>query len=303
MNSATIALAFSAGMLAAVNPCGFPLLPAYLSFFVSASDPEAPSGTIQRIGRAIFVSGTLTTAFVAVFGLVGVTFAGITYDLGRVLPWLTMIVGASLVGLGLWGLAGREVTAPALKLQRGGSSGEFRSVFLFGVSYAVSSLSCAIYPFLSIVSASMTREGFVPAATVFCAYAAGMASLVTVLTVSAAVAHQSLVARIRAQRGLISRASSLLIVVVGLYVMYYGLYEWRVTTGVVNGDPVIDAALQIQSQLTAAVDRVRPFRIGAICLVLITLAATVTLRHRGSRRPPDQSVDSPESAVESAEPH
>src|SRR6476659_10067456 len=44
---ARLALAFSAGMVATVNPCGFALLPAYLSYFLGLEEAEfgrSPSG-------------------------------------------------------------------------------------------------------------------------------------------------------------------------------------------------------------------------------------------------------------------
>jgi len=37
-----LALALVAGALASVNPCGFPLLPAFLSFYVGADENVLP---------------------------------------------------------------------------------------------------------------------------------------------------------------------------------------------------------------------------------------------------------------------
>ena len=34
--------AFTAGLLSTVNPCGFAMLPAYLSFFMGLEDEDAP---------------------------------------------------------------------------------------------------------------------------------------------------------------------------------------------------------------------------------------------------------------------
>ena len=41
---ARLALAFSAGMVATVNPCGFALLPAYLSYFLGLEDASQSHG-------------------------------------------------------------------------------------------------------------------------------------------------------------------------------------------------------------------------------------------------------------------
>jgi len=44
---APLAFAFGAGMVATVNPCGFAMLPAYLSFFLGIEDERA------SVGRAV----------------------------------------------------------------------------------------------------------------------------------------------------------------------------------------------------------------------------------------------------------
>lgn len=40
----TISLAFAAGLVAAINPCGFALLPAYLSYYLGFAGTENRSG-------------------------------------------------------------------------------------------------------------------------------------------------------------------------------------------------------------------------------------------------------------------
>ena len=47
--SESLALALAAGMLAAVNPCGFALLPAYLSVLVIGDD--SPARRARSVGR------------------------------------------------------------------------------------------------------------------------------------------------------------------------------------------------------------------------------------------------------------
>ena len=61
-------------MVATVNPCGFALLPAYLSAFVGLQDRP---GRLGSVGRALAVSAVLTAGFVTVFGLLGMVFSGV----------------------------------------------------------------------------------------------------------------------------------------------------------------------------------------------------------------------------------
>jgi cytochrome c-type biogenesis protein len=66
-----LALALVAGALASVNPCGFPLLPAFLSFYVGAEEEDLPRAP-ARVGQGLLVGLLVSTGFLAVFALVGV---------------------------------------------------------------------------------------------------------------------------------------------------------------------------------------------------------------------------------------
>ena len=52
-----LALAFSSGLLAVVNPCGFAMLPAYLGYFIGADDGELRP--FQAVVRAVVVAVTV----------------------------------------------------------------------------------------------------------------------------------------------------------------------------------------------------------------------------------------------------
>ncbi|MGD9755164.1 MAG: cytochrome c biogenesis protein CcdA, partial [Acidimicrobiia bacterium] len=55
MGGAPLALAFAAGMLATVNPCGFAMLPAYLSYFVGLEDDPSAAGADRTVLRSVAV--------------------------------------------------------------------------------------------------------------------------------------------------------------------------------------------------------------------------------------------------------
>src|SRR5690606_29189493 len=64
------------GMVAAFNPCGFALLPAYLTVIMtrSASAQESASASLWR---AVSFAGALTVGFLVVFGFFGVLFGAV----------------------------------------------------------------------------------------------------------------------------------------------------------------------------------------------------------------------------------
>jgi cytochrome c biogenesis protein CcdA len=245
--SGPFALALTAGMAATVNPCGFALLPAYLSAFVGLDDSRSRS---SAVGRGLEVSAVLTAGFVLVFGALGIVITRFVQGIQEYLPWATIVIGVGLVGLGIFLLSGRQLVVNIPKLQKGGSDGTLLSMFLFGVSYAVASLSCTIGPFLAITSTTFRNESYLSGVAVFVVYGLGMGIVVSVLTLAVALARNGLVNRFRALLPKMNRVAGVFLLVAGAYVTYYGYYEVRLFF--FDGDtedPIVGFAEEIQTWL------------------------------------------------------
>ena len=217
-----VAYAFTAGLVATVNPCGFPMLPAYLSYFIGLDDADVDRN--GRVPRALMASGAVSLGFLAVFTALGIPIhAGMTW-IYRVMPWFTLVVGAALLVLGLAMLTGHRLKIALPRLDQGGSSRRFRSMVLFGVSYAVASLSCTLPIFLVVVAGTAERANPVSGLIAFVAYGAGMSLVLTVVSVALALARESLVRRLRSALRYADRAAGVLLMAVGVYLLYYGVY-------------------------------------------------------------------------------
>ncbi|MFG2100767.1 cytochrome c biogenesis CcdA family protein [Micromonospora echinaurantiaca] len=274
-------LALTAGMLGAVNPCGFALLPAYLSLLVAG----APDGR-GAVGRALTATAGLTLGYVLVFGAFGLALAPLAGWLRPRLPWLTVGLGLLLVALGCWLLAGRRLPtlrplARAPRLTR-----SWPSMTLFGMAYAVASLGCAIAPFLATVVTSLQAGSAPRGLALFGAYALGMGLVVAVAALGVALLRGHLVARLRAAGALVPRLSGLVLLLAGGYVAWYGGYEARLAAGRRDAlaDPVVAAAGRVQQALVTALDGIGPtWLAGALAaLLLLRLAARPAARHRGA---------------------
>ncbi len=108
MNSDLVGLAFAAGMVAAFNPCGFAMLPAYLTFVVQREG----GGQSAAVARALGATAAMALGFLAVFGTFGLLTVSLAGTVQRYMPYVTLVVGISLVVLGIWLLLGRELTVP-----------------------------------------------------------------------------------------------------------------------------------------------------------------------------------------------
>ncbi len=276
-------------MAATVNPCGFALLPAYLSAFVGLDEG---SNRTTAVARGLKVSAVLTAGFVAVFGIFGLIISRVVSELQRYLPWATIVIGIGLVGLGIFLLTGRQIVINIPKLQKGGSDGTLLSMFLFGVSYAVASLSCTIGPFLAVTSTTFRNENYLSGVFVFVLYGLGMGLVVSVLTMAVALAKDGLVNRFRALLPKMNKIAGVLLVVAGLYVAYYGYYEVRLFffDGDLD-DPIVDFAESIQTWLVNRMPDTGNY-VGYLIAGLVVLAAGVAWSWNRSRRepPPEPSL-------------
>lgn len=287
-----LALALVAGGVAAFNPCGFALLPAYLTMLVTRSDEGSP------IGRALRFTSGMTLGFVAVFGTFGLVIAPLALSIERWLPVLTIVVGAVLIILGGWLLAGHTLALPGLRRGGRAPTGSWWSQVGYGITFALVSLSCTIAPFLA-VTASALRSG--PAVTVaaYVTYAVGMGAVVGVLAITATTTTS--LQRLRRAAPVISRLSGALLVVAGLYVGWYGWFELRILADARTQDPIIAAGLEVQSWLTRTVAGlgVTGILVAAAIVAAVAAVLVVRRRRRASSEPPSESVrtESPSGKV------
>ena len=273
----SLILALTAGMVAALNPCGFALLPAYLTLLVRRTAGGNP------VGRALGATAAMTAGFVAVFGAFGLVVVPLALSLGTVLSWATIVVGAALVLLGVWLLSGRELLVRLPRLGGGAPTGGPASMVAYGVAYAVASLSCTIAPFLAVTTSTFRLKSTLAGIAVFVAYALGMGLVVGVLAVSVALAQDGLVRRLRGAMPYVNRISGVLLVVAGAYVTYYGVYEIRLAGGRISDDPVVGAATAVQGAVSRFVTDVGPWVVLAVLAVLV--ATGLAIRRVRARRP------------------
>ncbi len=268
MINAPIALALAAGMVGALNPCAFSLLPAYLGFFVTGDDRAAPLE--RRVARAVGSAVAVTVGFVIVFSVLGLVLDQIAGRVRQQLPWIGIAVGVLLVTAGLASIAGRSLSlrVPTVRAVHGRS---FAAMIAYGAVYAVASLSCTIGPFLAVTSTAIDRSLIGGLAT-YLAYAVGMGVVIMIIAGAAALARPGAAVRLRRLSRYTGRLGGLLMVVGGAYAILYARWELRVYDGRLETDPVVDAGERIRIGFVRWIER-----LGAPRLTLIVLIVTVTV--------------------------
>ena len=291
MIDAPLALAFTAGMVATVNPCGFAMLPAYLGYFLgleaqsgdAAGDDAEPATT--GLVRALLVGAAVSAGFLLLFAVAGALVSWTSFSVGEWSPWLTVVIGALLVVLGLVFVTGWEPRVALPRLDKGGRDRGLWSMFLFGLSYAVASLSCTIGPFTSVVASTFSRESVAAGIATFVAYGLGMALLLMVLTVALALARQGLVAGLRRALPYVQRVSGAIMVLMGAYLVWYGVYEIRlIRQGRSTRDGPIGTATGWSADLSDRLVGIDPLQAAMAMALVVCVVLLVALLRVDSRR-------------------
>ncbi len=228
MIDAPLALAFAAGLVATVNPCGFAMLPAYLSYFIGTGDVAEETRT-ATIRRALFVGAIVSAGFLLVFGVTGVLITAGFQAITDVIPWIALVIGAGIVVLGVAHLRGFKLTVALPRAKRAQKGKGIRSLFAFGVSYAVASLSCTLPVFLSVVALQTQRTNFISGIATFVAYGLGMSMLLFGVTLAIGFGQQSLVGRLRRSVQYVNKVAGAILILAGGYVVWF--WSTNLTTG------------------------------------------------------------------------
>lgn len=273
---ADVGLSFLRGMFAAINPCGFVLLPTYLAYFLGAESAAGPSPHRASLRRALLVGAAVSSGFLAVFVTVGVVASGVhawVIDQSR---YVTLALGVGFVVAGTAILAGFR---PRFGLRLGSPSIRDRTVstmFGYGVAYAIASLGCTMPVFIPVVS---SPRGAVGSAVNVAMYAAGMSLLVVALTVSLAVANQFMLRALRSVMRHADVVAGALMVMSGLYLVWY----FVVVDVQQDSDAVIAAMSRWQTRAAGQLnDHWQP--IAAILAVVVATALGVVWMGRRPRR-------------------
>lgn len=240
-----LASAFTQGLIAAVNPCGFVLLPTYLLYFLGMENLR-PGAERASVGRAVAVSLSVSAGFMSVFVVIGAITKWSTKWFTEQAPYVSLVIGVLLAVLGVAMIFGYRLpfTTPKLDITKRDRS--VQSMFVFGIAYAVASIGCTIGPFMAVVLGGVSTDGVLTGIAAIGIYGLGMALLVTGLTVTLALANTALLRALRRGMQWFEYAAGVMVLLTGLYLTYYWYQEIRES----YDDDVVATAVGWQERLT-----------------------------------------------------
>lgn len=267
------------GMFAAINPCGFVMLPAYLMYFLGLQGAK-PGSQRASVVRALTVSVATSAGFIAVFLVVGAIARLFTNSLVEHAKYLSLIIGVVMVILGCFMLAGWRPKFSLPDVSGGRERQQtVASMFGFGVAYAVASLGCTIPLLIASVFGSFSTKGYVSGVVSTVLYGAGMALMVTALTVTLAFASGGLLRVLRGALRHMDRIASVFLIATGMYLTWY----WYSSISERGADGLTSRVEGWQSSLQNSLTRIGFVKLAMILAVpvvisVIYLCATRTKR-------------------------
>ena len=272
---ARFATSFTAGLLAAVNPCGFVLLPTYLLYFLGMENLR-PGAERTSVARALKVSLSVSAGFMSVFVVIGTISKWATRWFMQKAPYVSLVIGVLLIALGVAMLFGYRLPFTTPKLDISQRDRSVRSMFVFGIAYAVASIGCTIGPFIGVVLGGITTSGVATGIAAIGLYGLGMALLVSGLTVTLALANTAVLRVLRKGMQWFEYVAGVFVLLTGLYLTWYWYTDLRDTSsGVVNG------AVSWQERVSNLIQRNQSLVVTiAVVAVVTAVGWSVALRRR-----------------------
>ncbi len=266
------AYSFILGVLAAVNPCGFVLLPTYLIFFLGTrEEPNLKTG--ERLRRALVVSSGISIGFLAIFFVIGVISRLFTQWIELNAKYASLAIGIVLVIGGARMLTGwtPKFAVPQLG---GVQTKTFRATVVYGVAYAVASIGCTIGFLTTAVFGSIALHGFVSGVLSILLYGLGMAMLVTALTVSLAFAKTGLLTIVKNQLHLIQRLGAIFVTLTGIYLVFY----WYAAISETRSASFVTRIERWQTRVASFLQQQGAFRLAVVLTIVVAMAVVASRR-------------------------
>ncbi len=220
-------LAIFGGLASFFSPCAFPLLPSFIAYYITGA--EGKSRTIKN-GLSLGIKAAI--GLLSIFAFIGILAIGGSYWISKYIPYLELIVGILILILGILLLKDIDIGSYFTLIKNKvlhslgketSSSKATTSPFLYGMGYGSAAAGCTAPVFIAIVISSWLADGLYSALLVILLYFSVMAGLMIAFSVMTMVLKDTIANKIRKHIGLINKISSVIMIIVGIYLIIYFL--------------------------------------------------------------------------------
>jgi cytochrome c-type biogenesis protein len=148
VSAGTASVAFAAGVLSVLNPCGIALLPPWVA---QLSGHRSEGDLLDRTFSGLAAGLAVSAGFALLFVPLGLVASAAVNRATAALPWLGAALGLVLALVGLWLASGRSLELGVVRTRRAAGRGGLLGLGAYGAAYATVALGCTFPTFLLAV--------------------------------------------------------------------------------------------------------------------------------------------------------
>ncbi|NBC64220.1 MAG: hypothetical protein GVY07_00985 [Bacteroidetes bacterium] len=216
-----VSFSFVQGVLAFLAPCAVALLPGYIVAFVSRNSVGDPS-LRKRLGRGLKLAMLSILGILIIYTIAGVFIIVAAQVLKEYMKWITVGMGGLLTILGILMIMGKNISF-SVNLRNPTDRSEAVEAVVFGLAYAIGALGCLFPLFLVVATQALSAETALEGASYIGAYFAGISSMMIGAILLSTFAKDMLMKYLRKILPHMERITGILLILAGIYVIYYQL--------------------------------------------------------------------------------
>ena len=225
-----LSFSFGAGALTAVNPCGFAMLPIYLSMYLKRSEGKEIN-FITKFNNSILIITTIGMGFLVLFLTFGFLIGLGGELLSLLIPTISIFLGIIVLYMGSTQLIGEQSYIPffqqlASKIGNPNNT-DLKSFFIFGISYGIASIGCSLPLFIALITNSIKSQDLVSSIFHFLSYALGMIFIVGLVTAFISIFSKLRIPFLNQISRKSSTISGIILCIVGIYLLIYWLTDLK----------------------------------------------------------------------------
>lgn len=221
VNFVLLSIAFSAGIVSFLNPCGIAMLPAFISYELGKKKGE--KGILPGIKMGLLI----VFGFILVFGVTGMLVALVGRVIGEFVPYIAIALGVVLIILGFMVFLKKSISisipTKLFNKFKNPTSKQNETIFLFGIGYGLAALGCTFPIFLIVVSQALSAGSFIDSLLTFAAYIIGMSVLMIPIAVAITTSRKFFVEKLLKAVPIITQLSGVVLIIAGLYLIQLNL--------------------------------------------------------------------------------
>ena len=220
--------AFAAGIISFFSPCAFPMLPAYISYYLGLDKKDEKDIPIKNriynilkdggVGGVLCALGAITVFIF--FGIVVSFFGDAVRSLIRdQIVIMNPIVGVILVIMGIIMLGQLNLKLP-FKIKTAPKTKGYLGLFAYGALYSLVAAGCVAPLFVGVIARAFATSSFFEGILVFLSYACGLALLLVIVTLLVACAKEAIVKKMNRLLPYVQKVGSIILIIVGVWLIY-----------------------------------------------------------------------------------